>query len=132
MIAVDTSAIVAMAFDEAEAEPFTRLIVERSAIVGTPTLVEASAVLSRLRSDIAEAFLARLVATPAIRTVDFTFEMAAAARRAFQLYGKGRGHPARLNFGDCLSYAVAKVHGLPLLFKGDDFARTDVASAWRP
>ena len=54
------------------------------------------------------------------------YELAAAA---FDRYGRGRGHPAQLNFGDCMAYAVAKAHGVPLLYKGDDFARTDVASA---
>jgi ribonuclease VapC len=52
-----------------------------------------------------------------------------AAYAAFVLYGRGSGHPAALNFGDVFSYALAKVRGLPLLFKGDDFARTDVRQA---
>ena len=51
---------------------------------------------------------------------------------AFNRYGKGRGHPAQLNFGDCLSYAVARSRNLPLLFKGDDFARTDLVPAYGP
>ena len=60
--------------------------------------------------------------------MDFTeahFRLAAAA---FDRYGRGR-HPAKLNFGDCMAYAVAKAHGVPLLYKGDDFARTDIAAA---
>ncbi len=56
-------------------------------------------------------------------------EGAAAAYVAFVSYGKGSGHPARLNFGDVFSYALAKVRGLPLLFKGDDFSRTDIVPA---
>ncbi len=57
--------------------------------------------------------------------------MAVTGRR-LNRYGKGRGHPAQLNFGDCLSYAVARSRNLPLLFKGDDFARTDLVPAYDP
>lgn len=58
-----------------------------------------------------------------------TFEMYGVAREAFIRYGKGSGHAARLNFGDCLSYAVAKVRGVPLLYKEEDFALTDIPAA---
>ncbi len=64
-----------------------------------------------------------------IDLVDFTPSMADAAARAFRTFGKGRGHPAQLNFGDCMAYAVAKVHGAPLLYKGYDFSQTDIQSA---
>lgn len=56
-------------------------------------------------------------------------EIATLSVAAFALYGKGRGHPAQLNLADCMSYACAKAHGLPLLFKGKDFSRTDIAAA---
>ena len=62
-----------------------------------------------------------------IRSVDET--QAVVARQAFRDYGKGSGHPARLNFGDCFSYALASVTGQSLLFKGDDFGHTDITSA---
>ena len=65
----------------------------------------------------------------AIEAVDFTMDMYREAVRALERFGKGRGHPAQLNFGDCMAYAVAKVYDLPLLYKGDDFARTDIRSA---
>ena len=61
--------------------------------------------------------------------VPFTASQAAIARTAYQTYGKDSGHPAQLNFGDCISYALAKETGEPLLFKGDDFTHTDVDSA---
>jgi ribonuclease VapC len=51
------------------------------------------------------------------------------AIEAFDRFGRGRGHPAKLNFGDCMAYAVAKAHQVPLLYKGDDFAKTDIATA---
>lgn len=62
-----------------------------------------------------------------IHVVPFTPEMARIASEAYLAFGKGR-HPARLNFGDCCAYALARVSGQPLLYKGDDFARTDVTS----
>jgi ribonuclease VapC len=64
-----------------------------------------------------------------IQTVDLTPQMILTALQAYERYGKGRQHPARLNMGDCLSYAAARTLGLPLLYKGEDFARTDIASA---
>ena len=67
----------------------------------------------------------RIVATPV------TEDQARIAREAYRDFGKGSGHPARLNFGDCFAYALAKVTGEPLLFKGDDFGFTDIAAAQR-
>ena len=64
-----------------------------------------------------------------MRVIDFDQRHLAIARTAFDVFGKGQGHPAQLNFGDCMSYAVAKAHGVPLLFKGDDFSKTDIAVA---
>lgn len=59
----------------------------------------------------------------------FSPEQAEIAREAFRRFGRGRGHPAQLNFGDCMAYALAKERGEPLLFKGDDFSKTDIAVA---
>lgn len=129
MIAVDTSAIIAIALGEAEAKSFAREMMSRGCIIGATTLVEASTVLSRLEAAIADRFLAGLVRPENVATVDFSMRMFETATDAYRRYGKGRGHPAQLNFGDCLSYAVAKVCGVPLLFKGDDFARTDITPA---
>jgi ribonuclease VapC len=64
-----------------------------------------------------------------IQETELTPRMILAALKAYERYGKGRGHPARLNMGDCLSYAAARVLGVPLLYKGEDFARTDIPSA---
>jgi ribonuclease VapC len=64
-----------------------------------------------------------------IRTVPVTVDEADTALDAFSRYGKGRGHPAQLNLGDCFAYAMAKNHGVPLLFKGDDFDKTDIHQA---
>ncbi|WP_430910455.1 type II toxin-antitoxin system VapC family toxin [Methylobacterium sp. sgz302541] len=130
MIALDTSAIIAIAAKEAEGEVFDTIIVERGAIVGTPTLLEARMVLGSLIPSFADDFLAGLLARESVRSAAFTHEMYAVAAEAFARFGRGRGHPARLNFGDCLSYAVAKTRSLPLLFKGDDFVHTDVVPAY--
>ena len=99
-------------------------------MVGAPTLVETRFVLSSILDDQdADVMIDRLVHEGSLEPVDFTPAMADAAVDAFRRFGKGRGHPAQLNFGDCTSYAVAKVHGVPLLFKGSDFAHTDIRSA---
>jgi ribonuclease VapC len=135
MIALDTSAIVSIVRKEAEAPIFAGLIVEQSAIVGTPTLLELHLVLNRKleggASDFIERFLSFGQNVP-IRAVDFTFDMLRIAQDAFDRYGKGQNNPAGLNFGDCLSYAVAKFHSVPLLFKGRDFIHTDIMPAYQP
>ena len=129
MIAVDTSAIVAIALEEPEETRYILEMASRGAIIGTTTLVETSTVLSRLDEAVANGFLSGLLQSRSVRTVDFSREMFEAARDAYRRYGKGQGHPAQLNFGDCLSYAVAKVCGVPLLFKGTDFRKTDIEPA---
>jgi len=70
--------------------------------------------------------------TAGVRTVSITGKEAEVALDAFARYGKGRGHPAQLNMGDCFAYAVAKVYRTPLLFKGNDFGKTDTGSATEP
>jgi len=130
VIAIDTSAIAAIALEEPEAEMFRRAISWQRAIVGAPTLVESHFVLSgRMGGSHASAFVRNFLFPPDIRVVDFTAEMYAVAADAFDRYGKGRGHRAQLNFGDCLAYAVAKARDVPLLYKGTDFARTDIRPA---
>ena len=126
---LDTSAIVAIVLREPGFEDLLGKIEQaRVVAVGTPTLTECSMVLSsRLQVD------ARLVIRSVLRrmnaqVVPFTEEHLDAAADAFLRFGRGR-HPAGLNFGDCLSYAVASVSGLPLLFTGDDFTRTDIRAA---
>jgi ribonuclease VapC len=98
-------------------------------LVGTPTRLEARMVLTgRGGAEAADAALAAIFADPAIQVIEFTTAHLAAAIDAFDRYGKGR-HPAGLNYGDCMAYAVARVAGCPLLYKGEDFARTDIRPA---
>lgn len=128
MIVLDTSAVVAIALAEPEAEAFSRVIVEREAVVGTPTLLESRLVLAtRLRDP--DAFMDRFAVQPSVRSVAFSVEMYQAAVAAFDRFGKGTGHPAKLNICDCMAYAVAKVYGAPLLYKGSDFSHTDINAA---
>jgi ribonuclease VapC len=127
VIALDSSAIIAVR--EQEADSFLDVIGARGAIVGAPTLVETHLVLSRKAPGVFGDFLQGFVTPPHVRVVDFTAEMYALATDAFDRYGKGRGHRAQLNFGDCLAYAAAKARDVPLLYKGTDFARTDIRSA---
>lgn len=129
MIAVDTSAVVAIALQEPEGERYSKRIVENGAVIGTPTLVECRMVLSTRMPVFADRFMQGFVERKAVHPADFTFDMYEAAVAAFGRFGKGQGHRAQLNFGDCLAYAVAKQHDLPLLYKGDDFSHTDVRPA---
>ena len=128
MIVIDSSAIVAMALGEAEAVAFYEVLESVSSLVAAPTLLEAHMVLAKYAPRLGLDYLATLVANPKVRIEPFDFELSEIARAAFDRYGKGR-HPAKLNFGDCMSYALAKARGLPLLFKGGDFALTDIRRA---
>jgi ribonuclease VapC len=128
LIALDSSALVAIAIDEPDAKLFAEAVSNNRCIIGTPTLVELHMVLRDRAGDIGVQLVEALLKRRNLARMDFTeahFRLAAAA---FDRYGRGR-HPAKLNFGDCMAYAVAKAHGVPLLYKGDDFARTDIAAA---
>ena len=85
-------------------------------------------VMSARRGEAGSTALDDFLIASDIETIPFTADHAAAARAAFLRYGKGR-HRAALNFGDCIAYAAAKLEGLPLLFKADDFHRTDIRAA---
>jgi len=126
VIAVDTSAVVAIALEEPEGELFAQQIIAEGAIVGTPTLLECHMVLLARMPAFADAFMRGFVEREAVHPTDLTFGIYAAAVEALRRFGKGRRHPANLNFGDCMAYAVAKHHDLPLLFNGEDFSHTDV------
>ena len=127
---VDTSAIVALAFGEPERDAFARAIQQADkALISTVSVVEARRVAHGRRGQRAVVLVDDLLRLPAFEMVAPGVAEMDAAYAAFVAFGKGSGHPAGLNFGDVFSYALAKVCGLPLLYKGEDFARTDVASA---
>ena len=130
MIVVDTSALIAIAFAEPERAAFLEVI-QRSkrALVSTPVVVETRLVLHGRRGQRAVILFDDLLRLPQFELVPPSIAETSAAYAAFVTYGKGSGHPAALNFGDLFSYALAKVRNLPLLFKGNDFAQTDIVSA---
>ncbi len=130
MIVVDTSAIVAIALGEPERTHFVRIIEQsEKALVSTVSAVEARMVVHGRRGQRAVLLLDDLLRLPNFELVAPALPEANAAYAAFVTYGRGSGHPAGLNFGDVFSYALAKVRGLPLLYKGADFAQTDLQSA---
>jgi ribonuclease VapC len=130
MIVVDTSAIVAIAFGEPEREAFVRAIEQSDkALISTVSAVEARMVVHGRRGQRAVVLVDDLLLLPVFELISPGRLETDAAYSAFVAFGKGSGHTASLNFGDLFSYALAKVRGLPLLYKGDDFAQTDVRSA---
>lgn len=126
---VDSSAVIAILFDEPEAQTFASAIGNADTVViGAPTLVE-TAIVAEGRAGVAMGIrLDRLLLELEAEIVPFTAEHAAIARDAWRRFGKGR-HPAGLNLGDCFSYALARSRNEPLLFKGSDFPQTDVKAA---
>ena len=129
MIALDTSAIVAVAIEESEASDFDRLTAVHGGLVGTRTLPGAHLVPARHEPEAADEFLAGPIEHPSIPPVSFELATFRLAISAFDRFGNDRGQPAKLNFGHCMSYAVAQFHDVLLLFKGDDFRRTDIRPA---
>lgn len=130
MIVLDTSAILAIIFKEAEAEVFARKIIGAAAVSVSPaSLLEATVVLTRRTASRDDRELQHFLATNVLSIIPFEAEQSEIARAAYRRYGQGSGHPARLNFGDCFAYALARRLGAPLLFKGTDFPQTDVAVA---
>lgn len=124
---VDTSAVLALLLDEPEAETF-RVAIEddETRLVSAATLLETALVIEARKGEAGGRELDLLVHKAAIAVVPLDEEQVAEARRAWRRFGRGR-HAAALNFGDLFAYALSRTSGEPLLFKGDDFARTDVA-----
>ncbi|MGH3446270.1 MAG: type II toxin-antitoxin system VapC family toxin [Nocardioidaceae bacterium] len=129
---VDTSAIVAILREEADYDRFVRALVEASVSrMSAASSLETAIVIDRNGGPVLSRRLDQLLERAGIESVDVTTEQVKVARAAYRDFGKGSGHPAQLNFGDCFSYALAKVTSEPLLFKGNDFVHTDVAPAVR-
>lgn len=128
MIALDTSAIIAIALKEREARVFAEMIGSENCILGWPTVLESHMVLKSIPLRRGLDVLDMVLDAPRLRVVAFDQRLFEGARDAFDRFGRGY-HRAKLNFGDCMSYAVAKFHDVPLLFKGDDFRLTDIRAA---
>ncbi|MBI5504551.1 MAG: type II toxin-antitoxin system VapC family toxin [Deltaproteobacteria bacterium] len=126
---VDTSAVLAILFEESDAELYARALTQAdSCRMSAASFVEAAVVIDSQTKDKGGRQFDAFIRRAAIAIEPVTEEQAHSARQAYADFGKGR-HPAGLNFGDCFSYALAKATGEPLLFKGKDFERTDVVSA---
>lgn len=130
---IDTSVIVALLADEADAAEYAQrieqstgcttsglVILEASMRLATMLDIDPVAVERRIRD---------VLVAAEIDVVSIDGVVATEAVAAFARYGKGRGHPAQLNLADCMSYACAKIHDVPLMFKGNDFSHTDIAKA---
>jgi ribonuclease VapC len=129
VLAVDTSVLVSMLLQEPGAQQFAdKLKQTEFVVVGAPTLLETSMVLTGRVGQEASWRLDELLRDVKPIIENFNEVHWRTAREAFMRFGKGR-HPARLNFGDCMAYAVARVAGAPLLYTGDNFAKTDIEAA---
>jgi ribonuclease VapC len=129
---IDASALIAILRDEPDASLYARAIEEATRRrVSAVNFVEAAIVIDGSRDPVASRRFDDLSTAAQLIVEPVTREQAQIAREAYRDFGKGSGHPARLNFGDCFSYALAKVTSEPLLFKGEDFAKTDLQSALR-
>lgn len=127
---VDSSALIAILKQEPEAEILANAIDDAQIVqISAGTMFEASMVADRIQDPGFGQRFDALCERIAIVVTPFDEQQARIAREAYRDFGKGSGHPARLNFGDCFAYALAKVSGGPLLYKGKDFSHTDVASA---
>jgi ribonuclease VapC len=123
---LDTSALLALLLDEREAEAY-RLALEDdpTRLVAAGTLLETALVIEARKGEAGGRELDLLIHKAEVVIVPTDTSQVAEARRAYRRFGRGR-HPAGLNFGDLFAYALARTSGEPLLFKGDDFARTDI------
>ena len=127
---LDTSAVIAILRDEPEAPVFAKTIEKADhRRISAVNYVEAAAVIDGSRDPIASRRFDDLLREAQVAIEPVTEAQARMARQAYSDFGKGSGHPAKLDFGDCFAYALAKTEREPLLFKGDDFSHTDVTRA---
>ncbi len=127
---VDTSAIIAILENAPDAADCARVIAASpSRSISAASFLEAAAVIDSARNPIASRRFDDFLRAASIVVEPITEAHARIAREAYRDFGRGSGHPAKLNFGDCFAYALAKSSNQPLLFKGDAFVHTDVANA---
>ncbi|NOS88125.1 MAG: type II toxin-antitoxin system VapC family toxin [Methylococcaceae bacterium] len=126
---VDSSVLIAILLNEPEVESYRRRLADAQDIyISAVSIVESSMVIEYKGGELGAKKYDELLKIIAPTIIAFDEQQAKLARIAWQEYGKGR-HPAKLNFGDCCSYALAKYMNQPLLFKGDDFSKTDLLLA---
>ena len=123
---LDSSVLVGIIRNEQDSDRLVDLLAGDECAIGAPTLVETRLWCAANLADRASRWLEAFIAEDEVSVLPFSRAMADAASSAFVKYGRTSGHPAKLNFGDCLAYAVSAVMRAPLLFKGGDFGHTDV------
>jgi ribonuclease VapC len=127
---VDTSALIAILKGEPEAPAFKAVLLGSASVsLSAATYLEACIVADGYRNPLLLARFDEILEETGVAIEPVTVEQARIAREAYRNYGKGSGHRAQLNFGDCFSYALARAKREPLLFKGDDFIHTDLRPA---
>jgi len=130
-VIVDTSALVAIARGEPEAGEFAAILSEADdARISAGSMLEAGLVIDGFGDPVLNREFDIVLQSAQLTIERFSARQAEVARQAYRDFGKGSGHPAGLNFGDCFAYALAFESGEPLLFKGDDFVHTGIAAAW--
>jgi ribonuclease VapC len=130
MTVVDSSAVIAILRQETDADAYLDVIDAAETLrMSAANHLEAAVVIDSARDPVASRRFDQFIAEADIQVDPVTLSQARIARDAYRDYGKGSGHKASLNFGDCFAYALAKETNEPLLFKGDDFSNTDIASA---
>jgi ribonuclease VapC len=127
---IDTSALIAILKNEPESEAFSAAIDAAKAVrISAASYLESNIVVGRYKDPILTARLEDILENPGLHVEPVTMAQAKIAWQAYRDYGKGSGHPANLNFGDCFSYALARDKREPLLYKGNDFVHTGLRSA---
>jgi len=127
---IDSSAVIAVLRREDDALKFATALASKHALkMSAATYVECGIVADRDRDPVMSRLLDQVLRDADIKIIALDEAQARIAREAYRDFGKGSGHPAGLNFGDCFTYALAKATGEPLLYKGTDFGQTDVTSA---
>ena len=127
---IETSAIIAILRGEPDADRYLQALARATTpLISAGTFLEAAIVVDANRDPVLSRRFDDLLAVSGVRIEPLAVRHAQIARQAYRDFGKGSGHLAGLNLGDCFAYALARATGEPLLFKGDDFSRTDVASA---
>lgn len=130
---IDPSVLVAIIRGEPEARPFSELMQRASVLrMSAASYVELAVVVDGRKDPIASGSVDQLLRMYHVQIEPLTASQAQIARSAYQRFGRGSGHAARLNLGDCFAYALARDLGEPLLFKGGDFARTDIEIVIEP
>lgn len=123
---LDTSALIAILIAEPEANTFAAVIATAATrLLSAASLLETAIIIEARYGPAGGQKLDELIRVAQIQVEPVTVEQVTSARLAYRVYGKGR-HPAGLNYGDCFAYALAKISGEPLLFKGNDFGQTDI------